>query len=224
MAPEIKICCVSSVAEAALAAAAGADAVGLVSAMPSGPGVIPERDIAAIAASAPASLCTVLLTAHTDARSILRQATDLGTRAVQIVDRVDTDVYARLRDALPAIRILQVVHVTGESALAEALSVAPFVDALLLDSGNPALSVKELGGTGRVHDWGLSRRIVDGVETPVFLAGGLNPDNVARALSEVRPHGVDVCSGVRTGGRLDVDLAHRFVRAARAVWVATDVP
>ncbi len=215
MALEIKICCISSVAEAATAAAAGADTLGLVSAMPSGPGVISEPQIAEIAASVRASVSTFLLTSHTSAERIVGQAAALGTSAVQLVDRVAPDVYRKIRDSLPDLRIVQVVHVTGERAIVEAAAVAPFVDAVLLDSGNPELSVKELGGTGRVHDWTVSRAIVQEVDAPVFLAGGLSPDNVRRAVAEVRPHGVDVCSGVRSGGQLDPDLARRFVRAAR---------
>jgi phosphoribosylanthranilate isomerase len=89
--------------------------------------------------------------------------------------------------------------------------VARYVDALLLDSGNQKLAIKELGGTGRVHDWRISRRIRDAVEVPVFLAGGLNAANVAAAVAAVEPHGVDVCSGVRTDGRLDPAKLRAFV-------------
>ena len=101
---------------------------------------------------------------------------------------------------------------TGEEAVEEAASVAPHVDAILLDSGDPSLRVKELGGTGRVHDWGMSRRIRESVDVPVILAGGLDPDNVADAISGVKPYAVDVCSGVRTGGRLDESKLREFIK------------
>ena len=91
--------------------------------------------------------------------------------------------------------------------------IAPFVDALLLDSGNQKLAVKELGGTGRVHDWRISRRIRDAVDVPLFLAGGLNAGNVAAAVAAVQPHGVDVCRGVRTDGKLDPAKLRAFVAA-----------
>ena len=125
---------------------------------------------------------------------------------LQLVDQLPVDELARLRDALPGVRLVQVVHVTGEASLDEAVAVAPRVDAILLDSGNPAAAVKELGGTGRTHDWAVSRRIREAVAAlgrPLYLAGGLNAGNGAAAVAAVRPYGLDLCSSVRSGGRLD---------------------
>ncbi|HET6851291.1 MAG TPA: hypothetical protein VFH46_03150, partial [Pyrinomonadaceae bacterium] len=84
------------------------------------------------------------------------------------------------------------------------------VDAVLLDSGNQSLAIKELGGTGRTHDWRLSREIREAIDVPLFLAGGLNPSNVAAAIREVQPFGIDVCSGLRTEGRLDPQILSNF--------------
>jgi phosphoribosylanthranilate isomerase len=104
--------------------------------------------------------------------------------------------------------------VTGASAIDEAQRAASNgADALLLDSGRPALSVKELGGTGRVHDWAISAELVRAVRIPVFLAGGLNAANVADAIRQVKPFAVDVCSGVRTGGKLDEGELAAFMHA-----------
>lgn len=214
--PWIKVCCIADEAEAALAVAAGASALGLVSRMPSGPGVIDEATIARLARRVPPPVASFLLTCETDADAIVAQQRRCGAGTLQLVDAVAPDVPARLRDALPGIRLVQVVHVRGPASVDEALAVAPAVDALLLDSGNPALAVKELGGTGRVHDWSLSRRIVDASPVPVFLAGGLRPDNVGEAVRAVRPHGLDVCSGVRRDGRLHAPTLHAFVTAVRA--------
>ena len=77
------------------------------------------------------------------------------------------------------------------------------MDFILLDSGNQKLKIKELGGTGRTHDWTISKKIVETVDVPVFLAGGLNPDNIKEAAEFVKPFGIDLCSGVRTNGKLD---------------------
>ncbi len=211
----IKICCMQSVAEATLAARYGADAVGLVSAMPSGPGPIPESLIAEIVPRVPAGVATFLLTNAHAAVAIADQVRRLGPSAVQIVDRPEPGCHAALRSALPATRIVQVVHVTGPEAVDEAVAYAPAVDALLLDSGNPSLPIKELGGTGRTHDWRTSRRIREAVGAPVWLAGGLTPGNVAEAIETVRPFGVDVCSGVRTRGMLDEEKLARFVAEVR---------
>ena len=105
------------------------------------------------------------------------------------------------------------IHVTDESSLDEALLYADKADALLLDSGNPNLKVKELGGTGRTHNWEVSRKIVDQSPIPVFLAGGLNDDNVKEALDIVQPFGLDICSGVRTDGQLDQQKLEAFMNS-----------
>lgn len=201
--PRVKICCIGSVEEARLAVRAGASAVGLVSAMPSGPGPIPEDLIAQIAATVPPPVATFLLTSQQDAASIIAQQRRCGVNTLQIVDRVPAGTYAELRVALPGVRLVQVIHVGGQESFEEALMVASQVDALLLDSGNQSLPIKELGGTGRVHDWQVSRAIREAVDVPVFLAGGLNAANVAQAISMVGPFAVDVCSGVRANGALD---------------------
>ena len=122
---------------------------------------------------------------------------------MQLVDAVDRGAFGTLRKALPHVKIVQVIHVAGPESVAEARECAPHVDALLLDSGRPGAVLRELGGTGRVHDWSLSRRIVAEVPRPVFLAGGLRPDNAAQAWRAVQPFALDLCTGVRTGGRLD---------------------
>lgn len=212
----IKICCMGSIAEASMAIAAGADAIGLVSAMPSGPGPIDEALICEIASYVPRTMGTFLLTSLTSADAIVAQHGRCLTSAIQLVDRPAEGTHETLHRALPAVRLVQVIHVTGEESLVEARALAPDVDALLLDSGNPALSVKELGGTGRTHNWSISARIVVAVDVPVFLAGGLRADNVRSAIERVRPYGVDVCSGVRTDGTLDREKLDAFIAAVRA--------
>lgn len=209
----IKICCIGTAAEARLAVAAGADALGLVSAMPSGPGVIDEAAIAAIAREVPPPVATFLLTSRRTAAEIAAQHRRCGTTTLQLCDRVAPGAYAALRRTAPGLRLVQVVHVAGPESVDEALAADAEVDALLLDSGNQRLKVKELGGTGRTHDWTLSRRIVEQARRPVFLAGGLGPHNVRAALEAVGPFGVDVCSGLRTAGALDPAKLAAFVAA-----------
>ena len=216
--PRLKVCCVGSAEEARLAVRLGADAVGLVGPMPSGPGVTAADVIAETARSVPPPVATWLLTSSRDPDEIARQADAAGVTAVQIVDRVERSAYARLRAALPGRRIVQVVHVGaaygGGGAVAEAEAVAPHVDAVLLDSGSPDAEARTLGGTGRVHDWGTSRAIRERLDVPVFLTGGLQPGNVAEAVRRVGPFGLDVCSGVRTGGALDAAKLAAFVGGA----------
>ena len=214
--PRVKICCIASVEEAWLAIRAGASALGLVSAMPSGPGVIDERTIAEIAAAVPPPIATFLLTSLQDADAMIEQHRRCRTNTLQLCDRLPSGAHRELRRALPGIALVQVIHIMGADSIGEALAVAPHVNALLLDSGNPSLPVKELGGTGRVHDWSLSRRIREESPVPVFLAGGLNAGNVAEAVRAVRPFGLDLCSGVRTGGHLDAAKVGTFFEAVMA--------
>ena len=214
----IKICCIQSAEEARLAIAAGADALGLVGTMPSGPGPIDDALIAAIAARVPPPLATFLLTSETEPEAMIDHARRCRTNTLQLVDRVADRAYPRLRAALPGIKLVQVIHIAGEESVQEAVAAAAHVDALLLDSGQPHATIKVLGGTGRVHDWALSRRIVEAVPCPVFLAGGLRPDNVGAAIATVRPFGVDVCTGVRRADDYSLDPAklEAFVAAVAA--------
>lgn len=214
--PRVKICCISSVEEANLAIRYGADALGLVSTMPSGPGPIPEDLIATIIAAVPPLVSTFLLTSRQDAASIIAQQKHTGAGTLQLVDRVEPGCYREVRAALPGVRLVQVIHVTGPEAVEEAANVATEVDALLLDSGNPSAPVKELGGTGRTHDWTVSARIREAVDIPVFLAGGLRLENVREAFQRVRPFALDLCSGVRTYGRLDEAKLAGFLAEARS--------
>jgi phosphoribosylanthranilate isomerase len=215
--PRIKVCCISSLEEARSAVAAGASALGLVSAMPSGPGVIGEPLIAEIAARVPPGVASFLLTSLTEVGAIVDQQRRLRPTTLQLCDDLSPGAHAALREALPGIGIVQVVHVDGEEAVRRATDVAPFVDAILLDSGNQKLAVKELGGTGRRHDWAISRRIRAAVDVPLFLAGGLRADNVGEAIHAVGPFGLDVCSGVRTDGHLDPSKLAAFFTAVASV-------
>ena len=188
----------------------GASAIGLVSAMPSGPGPIPEDLIAEIAATVPPGVSSFLLTCQQEAAAIIDQQRRLRVNTIQICDRLPEGSHEELREALPGVSLVQVVHVTGPESVDEAIAVASHVDAVLLDSGNQSLAIKELGGTGRTHDWRLSRKIREAIDVPMFLAGGLNPGNVAAAIREVQPFGIDVCSGLRTNGTLDQQKLRAF--------------
>jgi phosphoribosylanthranilate isomerase len=214
----VKICCMASREEAALAMSMGADALGLVSAMPSGPGPIADQLIADIAATVPPPIATFLLSCRQDAEGIIEQHAMCRTSTLQLVDTVAPAELRKLRVRLPGIKLVQVIHVAGEDSLPEALAAAAHADALLLDSGQPHAAIKVLGGTGRVHDWAVSRRIVEAARCPVFLAGGLRPDNVGAAIATVRPFGVDVCTGVRRPDDYALDPAKlaAFVAAVAA--------
>jgi phosphoribosylanthranilate isomerase len=208
--PRVKICCIASVEEAKLAIKYGASAIGLISEMPSGPGSISEGLIEEIAATIPPGVSSFLLTSKQDVDSIIDQQKRTKVNTIQLVDKLNQGSHSDLKKALPGISLVQVIHVLGEESIQEAIRISGSVNGILLDTGNPSLKIKELGGTGRVHDWEISRRIVQMIRTPVFLAGGLKAENVVDAVNTVHPFGLDLCNGVRTKGKLDEEKLSSF--------------
>lgn len=214
---KIKICCISSHEEARIAIRQGADALGLVGKMPSGPGPIDDELIASISRTIHPPIASFLLTSEQAAAGIIAHVNRVHTSTVQVVDELAEGSYDEIRESLPHLKIVQVIHVTGEESILQALHVHKQVDAILLDSGNPKASVKTLGGTGNTHNWGISRTLVKEVSVPVFLAGGLHAGNVRDAIETVQPFGVDVCSGVRSDGKLDLQKLSAFINAVKSL-------
>ncbi|MCG2617488.1 phosphoribosylanthranilate isomerase [Terrimonas sp. NA20] len=210
---KIKICCIASIEEAMMAINAGANAVGLVARMPSGPGPISDESIAAITPHITKEIASFLLTSEQSAAEIIAHIQRTGANTVQIVDELTAGTYDQIREAMPSVSIVQVIHVTGEESIEQAIGIQDQVDYILLDSGNPKAAVKTLGGTGNTHNWEISRELVSRVSKPVFLAGGLNADNVQQAIEMVKPYGVDICNGVRTEGKLDRVKLQAFISA-----------
>lgn len=215
MPTRVKICCISSTEEAKMAIEFGASALGLVANMPSGPGVITDKEILKITRTVPPAISTFMLTSETSADEIIEHHKRTLTNTIQIVDELKEGTYQKIKEALPAIKIVQVIHVIDEKTIDEAIRISYSVDALLLDSGNPNLEIKELGGTGRVHNWALSKKIVEQSKVPVFLAGGLTSENVRQAIDQVQPFGLDLCSGVRTDKKLDPKKLEAFFNNVR---------
>ena len=191
----------------------GADALGLVGPMPSGTGIVTLETARRLAAMTPPPVASFLLSSAVEPEALVEEARAVQPTVLQIVDRVPDAAYRLLRRELPALKLVQVVHVSGEETIEEARAAAELADAVLLDSGTREGPVAKLGGTGMVHDWGVSRRIVEAIAKPVILAGGLRPENVAEAIRTVRPFGVDLCTGLRTADRLDEAKLAAFMRA-----------
>ena len=213
MKTRVTICCISSKEEAQQVIKYGASGLGLVGNMPSGPGVIGDDLINDITQIVPPAVSSFLLTSETTADAIINHYKKVYTNTIQLVDELKNEEYQILRSELPWVKLVQVIHVIDENSVTEAVEKSQFVDAILLDSGNPNLQVKELGGTGRTHNWAISKKIREEINIPLFLAGGLNPNNVREAIEAVQPFGVDICSGVRTDGKLDEKKLDAFFRA-----------
>ena len=210
---KVKICCISSIEEARLAVAYGAAAIGLVGRMPSGPGIITDELIHAIAKTVPPPIQTFLLTSETTTDNIIEHHRKVNTTTIQIVDALSGREYHKIREAIPNVQLVQVIHVLDEGSIKEAIEISEFVDAILLDSGNPNLPTKVLGGTGKTHNWDLSKKIREKISLPIFLAGGINKDNIKKAIEHVQPYGIDLCSSVRTNGQLDESKLEELFKA-----------
>jgi phosphoribosylanthranilate isomerase len=179
--------------------------------MPNGPGPIPDWLIAEIIQSMHPPVASFLLTSERSSEEIIHHVKRVSANTVQIVDDLLSGTLHDIRVSLPYLKIVKVIHVQDEDSIREAITSAKEADALLLDSGTPKAINRTLGGTGNVHDWAISRDIVKSVSIPVFLAGGLNATNIRQAIDTVNPFGVDVCSGVRTNGRLDPNKLRDFI-------------
>ncbi len=211
--PRIKICCISSLEEAQLAINCGCDALGLVGKMPSGPGVISDVLIRHIAKNTPPPIATFLLTSETNSQTIIEHHQKVNTSTIQMVDKIAIGTHQDIRTALPTVKLVQVIHVLNQASIDEAIQASKHADAILLDSGNPNLRIKTLGGTGKTHNWEISRAIRESLTVPVFLAGGISTDNAKRAMDIVQPFGLDLCSSVRTNGHLDEKKLKAFFSA-----------
>ena len=212
----VKICCIQSLDEARRALTAGANAIGFVAEMPTSTGTIADARIREIVAALAPEVRSFLLTSRTEPEAIVEHQRAMGANTLQFVDRVSAESRAAVRRRLPHVSLVQVVHVVDRNSVQEARRAEAGADALLLDSGLPDAPNRVLGGTGSTHDWSLSQEIVGGAGCPVWLAGGLRPDHVAEAIRQVRPSGVDVCSGLRPGRALDAGLLAAFVAAVAA--------
>ncbi len=206
---KVKICCIKSKKEAQIAYKYGASSIGLVSKMPSGPGIISDSLINKIVNSSPTGLETTLLTCYTSPNKIINQHKKAKTNNIQLVKKIDINNYGLIKKALPYTKLIQVIHITDKDIIKNAIKISKHVDYLLLDTGS-FINKEKLGGTGKVHDWNISKIIRNSVKIPIILAGGLNHRNVNTAIEKVMPFGVDVCSGVRTNDKLDLFKLKEF--------------
>ena len=212
----VKICGISSVEDARAAAAAGADAVGcLVGLQHPSPDGVDAAAAGVIFAALPPFVARVLVTHRTTVEEVAALAAEAHPTVVQLHGPFPLETIPLLRAALPHVAIVKNVHVEGEESLDAAREAGGVADAVLLDSKTK----DRIGGTGTTHDWTISARIVREVATPIILAGGLNPENVAEAIARVNPWAVDVNSGTRgPDGRKSHFRIRAFVAAAKGAY------
>jgi phosphoribosylanthranilate isomerase len=217
--PRVQVAGISTLEDALACERAGVDAIGFTIGLPTGPhNDLDEAAAARIVRALPPFIVPVLITYRVTAAEVVPMCRAIGLSQVQLHAPADPAEIARMREAIPGLKVILAVNVTGPEALDLARERARHADALILDTYDPATG--RHGATGKTHDWSLSARIVEAVEVPVILAGGLNPANVGAAIRRVRPWGVDVHTGVeRPDGTTDHDLVRAFTAIAHATFV-----
>ena len=181
---------------------------------------ITEKDAAKIICSLKSSVSSVLITYLNEAEKILDFCKRIGADKVQLHGDISVAELVRLMSLFPDIIVIKSLIVREHNFIELESSVSafsPYVDAFITDTYDPTTGA--CGATGKTHDWDISRRLVDISPRPVMLAGGLKPENVRRAITHVRPVGVDAHTGVEgADGRKDVDLVGAFVREAASAF------
>jgi phosphoribosylanthranilate isomerase len=220
--PTIQIYTLQDVGEATAVAALGIERIGITPAARGLPGEISlplAREIADAVRNA-ATVCA--LSVDSELGVIVAMVQAVRPDVLHLCGppgAVPPEAVTSLRDRLPGVEIMQAIAVVDEKSVAEARAYESVSDCLILDS--VASEVEGVGAAGVVHDWQVSRRIVEAVSIPVILAGGLSPANVADAVAAVGPWGVDSLTHTNRrlaggGFRKDLDLVAEFAEAARS--------
>lgn len=209
----VKICGIRSIGDALAAAAAGADILGFHVELIGARTPLESENAGKIIAKLPAGVSSVMVTSITETDELIKLARATGATILQLYGDATPETILEVKKALP-VQIWKVLNLSDEGSIAEAKKYEGSADAIALDTLNKQTGV--LGGTGKTHDWNISRKIVESISIPVILAGGLNPENVAEAIKIVQPYGVDVNSGVSNpDGTKDIEKVKLFVEQAR---------
>ncbi len=209
----VKICGITSLKDLLMAVDAGADALGFITDVPQSPKNLPINKAKELMRAAPIFVETVAVTVLKDVSHLEKIYNELDPNVIQV--HGSTHLCKEARERLPDTRMIGAVHVKPDLAIDIAAEAADAFDAVLLDSHVSG----EWGGTGKIHDWELSRRVREVIHPkPLILAGGLKPENVKEAIHVVRPYAVDVSSGVESRpGIKDRRKVFEFIKNAKGV-------
>ncbi len=212
----VKICGIRRHEDALIAAELGADAIGLlVGQRHNSPDFISAAVARDISRALPPSVEAVLVTHIEEIDELERLLEQSGITTVQLHSEIAPNSVERLRGRLPYVKIFKSVSIISADSVAYPEAFEKLVDGFVLDSINVATG--QLGGTGKTHDWSVSRQIVMRyLEIPIILAGGLNSENVRSAIEYVHPFGVDVNSGTKApDGFKDARKMEEFIVQAK---------
>lgn len=213
--PRLKICGVTNAGDARLVGGSGADYCGILVDVGFSERSLPLRQAREVASAS--GIPVVVLLCDPDAALAEEVAREIRPHALQLLCRESPDLVRTLKQRVPC-AIWKTLHIPAAPGQASPEAyVEAGVDAFLIDSSDASEGFLRLGGTGKVGDWDAAAAMVERLPVPVFLAGGIGPDNVASALARVRPHGIDLCSSVEASkGRKDPKKVRALVDAFRA--------
>lgn len=218
---KVQIYTMQSVQEALDIAALGVDHLGLTPSYIGLPGEIDFQTAREIVEAVDEKAVCVALTVETEIKEIMRMVRAVQPDILHLCSLENTfmpEDVLKLRDQLPDQPIMQAVSVSGPSALEVALSYKEVADYLILDTQAP--DIAGIGASGVTHDWNISRQIVDELDLPVILAGGLSPENVSEAIEFVNPWAVDSLTYTNQplaggGFKKDLEKIRQFVNRAK---------
>jgi len=210
----VKICGITREEDLAVAVAAGADAVGFLVGVPSSPRNLTLERAERLLRQVPIFVDSVVVMAPQNINGLVEICEGLKPTAIQIHGKKNFDA-SEIRERIKDTRLIKTVYVTKDALKETVIEDLKTFDAVLLDS----FTKVQYGGTGRVHDWTLSRQIKEAVAPlPVILAGGLKPENVKEAILTVQPYAVDVASGVELRPAVkDHEKIRAFVENAKEI-------
>lgn len=209
---KVKICGITNIKDALLAAELGADFLGFIVEISESEDSLSKDEAKNLIRQLPLEVIPVMVTYLNNAEEIVKVASYVIAGAVQLHSNISLPEIGKIRKALPKIKIIKAIHVIDEKVVSEAVKFSDYVDYILLDSKAKG----KIGGTGKTHDWSISRKIILKCKKPVLLAGGLNPENVLDAVRKIKPFGVDVNSGVKAKPRVkDAEKLRKFIENAK---------
>ena len=210
----VKICGIKSIEDARAAYEAGADELGFHVALDGGRSPLTPESAAEMIRMLPGGVSSVVVTSATQPAQLIEIAKKTGANVLQLYGDATPEQVRAVKAELPNIVIWKVLNVSDDSSIAKAKEYEGAADAIALDTLNKETGAR--GGSGKTHDWNISKRVVESVSVPVVLAGGLTPENVAEAIATVSPAGVDVNSGVSNpDGSKDIEKVKAFVNNAK---------
>ena len=212
---KVKICANRTIEDARMSLGAGADIIGLLVGQEHTSNDFIDKYKAKEICDYIAGRCDVSLVTHLkNADEIIELTEFIGNNIIQLHSDIEESEVEKIKQNLPKIKLVRIVHLAKDGTIHSNLETIKYADYYLMDSFN--LATNQVGGTGLTYDWKKAGELIKKLDKPVFLAGGLNPENVRKAISQANPYGVDVNSGCKLDGVKNVDKVREFV--ANAKW------